>query len=65
MDKGREAVEGLEAGSPRGEAIDGWIDDVTEALAADSDQELIGRHLEELAWLRWQSKEEEEAGRAG
>ena len=61
MDKGRESVEGLEA-APRGEAIDGWINEVTEALAADSDQKLIGRHLEELAWLRWQSEEEEEAG---
>ena len=61
MEKGREAVEGLEGG-PRGEAIDGWIGDVTTALGADSDQKLIARHLEELAWLRWQSGEEEEAG---
>ena len=62
MDKGRESVEGLE-GEARGAAIDAWIDEVTEALVEDSDQALISRHLDELAWVRSQDGDDD-GGRA-
>jgi hypothetical protein len=60
MDKGRDAVDGLE-GEPRATAIDTWIEDVTNALDADSDQALIGRHLDELAWVKSQEGDEDGA----
>jgi hypothetical protein len=60
MDKGRDVVDGLE-GEPRATAIDTWIEDVTNALDADSDQALIGRHLDELAWVKSQEGDEDGA----
>lgn len=60
MDKGRDAVDGLE-GEPRATAIDTWIEDVTNALDVDSDQALIGRHLDELAWVKSQEGDEDGA----
>ena len=60
MDKGRDAVDGLED-ERRGAAIDTWIADVTNALDADSDQALIARHLDELAWVKSQEGDEDGA----
>jgi hypothetical protein len=54
MERGRAAVEGLE-GEARGAAIDVWISELSEALSADTDQALIARHLEELAWVEGES----------
>ena len=54
MTKGREATEGLE-GQARGSAIDSWLEQVTESLLKETDPELLSRHLDELAWIRWQS----------
>lgn len=51
MDRGREAVDGLE-GEPRSEAIEAWIAEVSEALGAETDLDLIRGHLDELAWVR-------------
>lgn len=60
MDRGREAVEGLE-GEARAKSIESWIDDVTAALVEATNHALIARHLDELAWVRWQGELEEEA----
>lgn len=60
MEQGREAVEGLE-GDARGAAIEGWLTTVTEALGEATDHGLIARHLSELAWLRAEAGDEDEA----
>lgn len=60
MDKGREAVDGLE-GAARGEAIEAWIEEVTTSLQAETRGALIARHLDELAWVRSQEGDEEAA----
>lgn len=57
MTKGRQATEGLEGGS-RGLAIDSWLDEVTESLGEETDRKLLSRHLDEMAWVRWQSDSE-------
>lgn len=58
--RAREAVAGLE-GAARGEAIDRWLEEASRDLAARSEADLLARHLEELAWVRWQSDAEEAA----
>ena len=60
MDKGREAVEGLE-GDARESAIGGWIDEVAAALVEETDGALLARNLDELAWVRAQEGNEEGA----
>ena len=60
MDKGREAVDGLE-GDARGSAIDAWIDEVAEALLVETDGALLARNLDELAWVRAQEGNEDGA----
>ncbi|MEM9175843.1 MAG: hypothetical protein AAGC67_11465 [Myxococcota bacterium] len=60
MDKGREAVEGLE-GEARGNAIDAWIDEVAAALVEETDGALLARNLDELAWVRAQEGDEDAA----
>ena len=60
MDKGREAVDGLE-GDARGSAIDAWIDEVAAALVEETDGALLARNLDELAWIRAQEGNEEGA----
>ncbi|MFK7895896.1 MAG: hypothetical protein AB8G23_08685 [Myxococcota bacterium] len=57
MDKGTEAVEGLE-GEARGEKIESWTDEVAEGLRGESLEALMPRQLEELAWARWKSGDE-------
>jgi len=54
MSKGREAVEGLD-GAPRANAIGSWLDEATEALSKETDSVLLAHHLDEMAWIRWQS----------
>lgn len=61
MDRGRDGVEGLE-GEARGAAIDAWIDEVGAALAADTDHELVARHLAELGWIEGEAGETQRAG---
>jgi len=56
MDRGRESVERLE-GEARGAAIEAWIQEICDALCRDSDQALIARNLEELAWIESESGE--------
>ncbi|MEE8165447.1 MAG: hypothetical protein V3T64_07760 [Myxococcota bacterium] len=55
MEQGREGVEGLEA-EARIAAIESWLVKVSDDLAASTDRDLLARHLEELAWIRWQSE---------
>lgn len=62
MDRGREAVEGLE-GEARATRIESWIDEITVSLQEATDDVLISRHLDELAWVRWQAGLEGEAQR--
>ena len=62
MDRGREAVEDLE-GEIRATRIESWIDEVTASLEDETDQALIARHLDELAWVHWQAEREDEARR--
>lgn len=62
MDRGREAVEDLE-GEIRATRIESWIDEVTASLEDETDQALIARHLDELAWVHWQAESEDEARR--
>lgn len=57
MERGREAVEGLE-GEARSGAIDRWLGESTEALSKETDVELLAHHLEEMAWIRWRSDAE-------
>jgi predicted alpha/beta hydrolase family esterase len=57
MEKGREATEGLE-GEARGTAIDEWLEQVTESLGKETDASLLSHHLDEMAWIRWQSEAE-------
>jgi hypothetical protein len=54
MEKGRTETEGLE-GEPRANAIEAWLGRVTESLTKETDLELLSRHLDELAWIRWRS----------
>ncbi len=54
MTKGRESAEGLE-GESRATAIESWLDQVTEALGKETQPELLSRHLDEMAWIRWQT----------
>lgn len=56
MDKGRGAVEDLE-GEARDAAIESWLEEVSADLAERLDRSLLTRHLEELAWARWQADE--------
>jgi hypothetical protein len=56
MDRGRESVDRLE-GEARGAAIEAWIQEICDALCRDSDQALIARNLEELAWIESESGE--------
>lgn len=60
MELGREAVRGLE-GEARSAAIEAWIEETTDALAADTASGPIARHLEELAWIRWQGGDDDGA----
>lgn len=60
MAKGREATENLE-GEARATAIDEWLDQVTESLGEETDPKLLSQHLDEMAWIRWQSEAESEA----
>jgi len=62
MDQGREAVEALD-GEARATRIESWIEEVTASLAEETDEALISRHLDELAWVRWQESREDEARR--
>jgi len=57
MSKGREAVVGL-VGGARSTAIESWLEAASKSLTQESDMRLLTRHLDELAWIRWQSKEE-------
>jgi len=57
MTKGREATEGLE-GKARATAIESWLEQTTEALAKETEPELLSHHLNEMAWIRWQSGNE-------
>ncbi len=57
MSSGREAVDGLD-GAARSKAIDSWLAAATESLSTETDTSLLTRHLDELAWIRWQSEEE-------
>ncbi len=57
MERGREAVEGLE-GEARSGAIDRWLGEASEALSKETDVELLAHHLEEMAWIRWRSDAE-------
>jgi hypothetical protein len=60
MTRGREATEGLE-GEARAAAIDSWLEQVTESLGKETEPKLLSRHLDEMAWIRWQSEAESEA----
>jgi len=60
MTKGREATEGLE-GEARARAIESWLEQVTESLGKETEPKLLSRHLDEMAWIRWQSKAESAA----
>ena len=54
MTKGRESMEGLE-GEARATAIESWLEQVTESLGKETQPELLSRHLDEMAWIRWQT----------
>jgi len=54
MTKGRESAEGLE-GESRATTIESWLEQVTEALGKETQPELLSRHLDEMAWIRWQT----------
>jgi hypothetical protein len=60
MQKGREAVEGLE-GDARASAIDDWLEKLCRALYEQSDPALLAQHLDEFAWVRWQTDQMEAA----
>ncbi len=62
MDRGRDEVKGFD-GSERVTRIETWIDEVTASLEEQTDDVLISRHLDELAWVRWQADQEDEARR--
>jgi hypothetical protein len=57
MTKGRESTEGLE-GEARAAAIESWLEQVTESLGKETEPALLSRHLDEMAWIRWQSEAE-------
>jgi hypothetical protein len=56
MEKGRADTQGLD-GEARARAIDSWLALATESLTKESDLELLSRHLDELAWIRWRSEQ--------
>ncbi len=60
MTKGREVTEGLE-GAARVNAIESWLDQASESLGRETEPNLLSRHLDETAWVRWQSDAEPEA----
>jgi hypothetical protein len=60
MTKGRQETEGLE-GEARGNAIESWLEEATESLEKETDSKLLAHHLDEMAWIRWQSETESEA----
>ncbi|MHA7838533.1 MAG: hypothetical protein ACX98W_13845 [bacterium] len=60
MEKGREAVGDLE-GDSRSAAIEAWLEEASAVLAEEGSPAPIARHLEEMAWLRWQSGSPESA----
>jgi len=60
MEKGRARVAEL-ADEARAKVIDAWLEQTARALAETSRAGLIARHLEELAWIRWQSERPQEA----
>jgi hypothetical protein len=62
METARETVEGLD-GEARAVCIETWIDEVTVSLEESTNGALISRHLDELAWVRWQSEQEDDARR--
>lgn len=55
MDRGREAAKGLE-GDARAEAITGFKGELAAALVAETEDDLLRRHLEELAWVHWRGE---------
>lgn len=57
MTRGREATEGLE-GEARATAIESWLEQATESLGKETEPKLLSRHLDEMAWIRWQSEAE-------
>jgi hypothetical protein len=57
MTKGREATEGLE-GQARATEIESWLEQSTESLGKETEPNLLSRHLDEMAWIRWQSEDE-------
>jgi len=63
MTRAREAVEGLD-GEARVEAIEAWLESVTDDLEAETDAERMAGRLEELAWVRWRAGDEPAAGAA-
>lgn len=54
MSIARASAAGLE-GEARGTAIETWLGQVAEALEKETKSELLARHLDELAWIRWQT----------
>ncbi len=62
MELGRESLRGL-ADAARDQAIGSWTDETCEALSAQTDRALLARHLDESAWTRWQSGDEDGARR--
>ena len=57
MTKGREATEGLE-GQARATEIESWLEQSAESLGKETEPNLLSRHLDEMAWIRWQSEDE-------
>lgn len=62
MTSGRKAVDGISFDARAG-AIDAWLGEVSEALMKETDPVLLRHHLEEMAWVRWQSDAELDARR--
>ncbi len=57
MKKGTEVAEGLQ-GEARTAAIESWLDRAAASLDQDTEAGLLSRHLDEMAWIRWQSEAE-------
>jgi hypothetical protein len=57
MTTGREATADLE-GDARGQAIEGWIGQASEALEKETDVALLAHLMDEMAWVRWKSDNE-------
>jgi hypothetical protein len=60
MDKGRQSVEGIDDEN-RADRIEAWIEEVTDALAAETAAKQIAHHLDEMAWVRGQSGDDDAA----